>query len=152
MDMGTDGGVPVMRLPAWATPGVKFPQCECELALPTVARVKAAYRPFLPSGGRNGSTHRFYDMTFTYDLCRVCVVYEREVRGEISYRQAERWAARLIAMHMVGKVEPAAIAPEPPRRYTRKTCDTCGNKRKWMTAGESTCYGCRRKRAKERAA
>jgi hypothetical protein len=141
-----------MRLPAWATPRVKFPQCECELALPTVARVKAAYRPFLPSGGRNGSTHRFYDMTFTYDLCRVCVVYEREVRGEISYRQAERWAARLIAMHMAGKVEPAAIAPEPPKRYTRKTCDTCGNKRKWMTAGESTCYGCRRKRAKERAA
>jgi hypothetical protein len=141
-----------MRLPEWATPRVDNPLCECDDHLPAIAHVHAAYRRLLPSGGRHASAKRFYEMIFEYDLCRVCVVYEREIRGEITYRQAERWAARLIAMHTAGKVEPAAIAPETPRRYTRKTCDTCGNKRKWMTASETTCYGCRRKRAKERAA
>jgi hypothetical protein len=150
--MGTDGGVPVMRLPGWATPRTKESVCECDLALPTVAHIHAEYRRLLPSGGRKASAKRFYEMIFEYDLCRVCVVFEREVRGEITYRQAERWAARLIAMHQAGKVEPAPVVAEPPKRYIRRTCDSCGQKRKWMTAGVTTCLSCRRKRAKERAA
>jgi hypothetical protein len=152
MGVGADGGVPV-NLPAWASPRIKHPTCECDLALPAIARIHAAYRPFLPAGGRGGSTSRFYDMTFTYDVCRVCVVYEREIRGEISFKQAERWAARYAALYATGTVAlPPPLPQEPPKRYARKTCDTCNKKRKWMTAGETTCYGCRRKRAKERAA
>jgi hypothetical protein len=75
--MGTDGGVPVMRLPGWATPRTKEPVCECDLALPTVAHIHAEYRRLLPSGGRKASAKRFYEMIFEYDLCRVCVVFER---------------------------------------------------------------------------
>jgi hypothetical protein len=142
-----------MRLPEWATPRVDNPLCECDDHLPAIAHVHAEYRRLLPSGGRHASAKRFYEMIFEYDLCRVCIIQERYVRHEISFKQAERWAARLIALYTSGRVEiPAPPPVETPRRYTRKTCDTCGNKRKWMTAGESTCYGCRRKRAKERAA
>ena len=72
-----------MNLPTWATPldpNQTLPACDCDHAFLAVARIRVTLKLF----------------PLKYDICPVCVVYEREVRGEITYLQAERWAARLV--------------------------------------------------------
>lgn len=72
-----------MKLPSWATPldpDQPRPACDCDHGFLAVAQMKVTLKLF----------------PLNYDICPVCVVYEREVRGEITFRQAERWAARLV--------------------------------------------------------
>lgn len=70
-------------LPAWATPldpNAHRPACGCAHHFLAVVTIKVRLKMF----------------PLKYNLCPVCVVYEREIRGEITYRQAERWAGRLV--------------------------------------------------------
>lgn len=76
-----------MRLPPWATPPKSYPnrrRCDCDYHFPSICTVKA----------------RALGHSFVYHLCRPCLVYEREIRGEITFAQSERWSRRLIAVHL----------------------------------------------------
>lgn len=70
-----------MKLPMWAKPldskTVRY--CECDDAYLAVCVVK------LPFMGR----------TLTFRLCPACIVFERAIRQEITYRQEMRWVTRL---------------------------------------------------------
>lgn len=72
-----------MNLPSWAMPidpNTHRPACDCDHHFLAIATIKVTLKMF----------------PLKYHLCPVCVVYEREIRGEITYKQAERWAPRLV--------------------------------------------------------
>jgi hypothetical protein len=73
-----------MKLPKWAKPvdADRTHLCECEYGFIAIAKTR------LKGFGGN----------WWYNLCPVCLIYEKEVKQEIGYRQAERWAARLIPL------------------------------------------------------
>jgi hypothetical protein len=128
-----------VRLPPWAQPPKSYPnrhRCMCDYQFPSVCTVRA----------------RALGHSFTYHLCRVCLVYEREIRGELTYQQAERWSRRLIAVHLErgDYYVPPPPAPKPtPTRYKRRRCPECRKERRYpIDSVETRCGPCRRSERK----
>jgi hypothetical protein len=136
-------------LPKWATLLTAPAVCKCDYAFPAAVHIEVEVKCRRPNGGRGGAAERDYAFTFEYDLCLVCLAYEREVRGELSYSKSERIAAELI----VALSNPPSVAlvdddsgppPAKIRTHIKRKCTGC-ERRIVMPVDSALCRRCTKK-------